>query len=252
MPGHGSLIRLFTSFAVGLALIIAGPAYGEIKIMPLGDSITKGSGSSDSTGYRRALYLSLIGAGYDVNFVGSLNGGIPTDFDQDHEGHSGWHADEIRDNVYTWLGTNPADIVLLHIGTNDISGGDEDVNEVEAILDNIDQYEADNGTHIAVFLARIILRGDTKNAQTIAFNDAVDAMVAARVVAGDAIVIVDMETALTYPDDLADSVHPNDTGYSKMANAWLVAVDDFLSVPPEDPPPPTGGGTVSGGGGGGG
>ena len=42
------------------------------RIMPLGDSITRGTlGSSDDTGYRRSLFLQLIGAGYTVDFVGS-------------------------------------------------------------------------------------------------------------------------------------------------------------------------------------
>ena len=199
-------------------------------IMPLGDSITDGAaGSSDDTGYRRSLYQHLTDAGYLVDFVGSQTSGVPTDFDRDHEGHGGWHANQIRDNVIGWLTANPADIVLLHIGTNDVSGSDEDVDEVEAILDNIDTYEASRGSDVTVYVARIILRDDSKNPQTIAFNEAVEAMVEARILGGDDLVMVDMENALAYPDDLADTVHPNDNGYEVMADTWFAAIDARLS-----------------------
>ena len=114
------------------------------KIMPLGDSITVGTPGLD--GYRKALYLDLFNSGFDVNFVGSQNSG--TGLDNDNEGHEGWSADEIRDNVYVWLEENPADVVLLHIGTNDIRSGQDSagiVAEVGGILDNIDHWESDNG-----------------------------------------------------------------------------------------------------------
>ena len=173
--------------------------------------------------------LQLTGAGYAVEFVGSQTSGTPLDFDRDHEGHSGWRADQIRDNVYNWLETNPAEIVLLHIGTNDVSGSNQDVQEVEDILVNIDQYETDNSVSVKVMLARIILRNDSRNPQTIALNHAVEAMALLRIAGGDDIVLVDQENALTYPGDLADTVHPNDTGYGKMADVWFAALDPVLS-----------------------
>ena len=51
------------------------------------------------------------------------NGGAPlySNFDQNHEGHSGWTADQIQSNVTAWANLNKPDVVLLHIGTNDIS-----------------------------------------------------------------------------------------------------------------------------------
>lgn len=214
----------------GFALFSAVALAQTVAIMPLGDSITDGAaGSTDDTGYRRSLYLQLTGAGRDVAFVGGLTSGIPLDFDRDHEGHSGWRADQIRDNIYNWLVANPAEIVLLHIGTNDISGGNQDVQEVADILNNIDQYELDNTTSVKVLLARIILRGDSLNPQTIAFNDAVEAMALLRIGAGDDIVLVDQENALTYPADLADPVHPNDSGYGQMADAWFAVLDPILA-----------------------
>ena len=50
------------------------------------------------------------------------------------------------------------------------------------------------------------------------YNTAIEAMALSRV--SDDIIIVDMETALSYPADLGDSVHPNAGGYAKMAPVW--------------------------------
>jgi lysophospholipase L1-like esterase len=215
-----------------LSTVLVG---APVRIMPLGNSITKGTAGSDlDIGYRRKLYLDLVNAGYDINLLGTQIHGLVEDFDKDHEGHGGWEADEIRDNIYNWLVTNPADYVLLHIGTNDISHNHIDVSEVDQLLDNIDQFEADYGNPIKVLLARIIHRADGLNPKTIIFNDSVEALALDRILSGDDIVIVGMDTALTYPDDLIDNVHPNQTGYDKMATTWynhLVEILPFGDCP---------------------
>ena len=161
-----------------------------IKIMPLGDSITQGCNSiigcyeEDEpymVGYRQKLYRDLIDGGYDVAFVGNLSAGVlaqPPIFDIYHEGHPGWCADgcsypyyDIKDNVNNFLSNNPTDIVLLHIGTNDISNNHGIPTEVGGILDEIYTYNPD----ITIVLARIILRTDTevKKQNTITFNNGV-------------------------------------------------------------------------------
>src|SRR3954469_10677067 len=94
-----------------------------VKIMPLGDSITESFW--DHASYRFFLYNQLVNAGYDVDFVGSMTGvnaGDPlySNFDQNHEGHSGFRADEIQNNIVNWANQNKPDVVLLHIGSNDI------------------------------------------------------------------------------------------------------------------------------------
>ncbi len=153
-----------------------------VKIMPLGDSITYGlfgngepcdpaTSTCDNnyfpreegyiTGYRLPLYNTLTGSGYNIDFVGSLQVGASVMADPDNEGHPGYKADDIdpnlsiKQNIFNWLTTNPADVVLLHIGTNEIFDGDENPQEVGAILDEIDKYSEDT----TVLLARIIKGG---------------------------------------------------------------------------------------------
>jgi lysophospholipase L1-like esterase len=199
-------------------------ANGAVRIMPLGNSITYGYPGDE--GYRKDLYLNLVNSGYNVDFVGSQSNGVG--FDNNHEGHIGWYADQIRDNVYDWLVANPADVVLLHIGTNDIVDGQAPsgvVAEAQDILDNIDQWQSDYGETVTVMLARIILTtNETLNTAVTTYNNALEAMASTRITNGDRIITVDMQNALTYPSDLSDEFHPTPTGYAKMANVWYDAL----------------------------
>ena len=221
-----------------------------VRIMPIGNSITYDNHEGDTrpaglrTGYRQPLWLSLVDAGYNVDFVGSVVAGEDAEpsFNPDNEGHPGWADDEVELYVYSWLETNPADVVLLHIGTCDLDTSPDDV---EDILDEIDRYENDHGADVTVILARII-NWSTYNSTVTAFNNNVQAIAEARIASGDKIIIVDMEdgAGLDYdlqPEgDMYDDLHPNDVGYAKMANVWLDALDDFLPVcAPPTPTAPT-------------
>jgi lysophospholipase L1-like esterase len=203
-----------------------------IKIMPLGDSITYGVTDANevidpsiTVGYRQKLYLELVKFGYNVNFVGSLQTGESAKplFDYDHEGHrGGWRDDQIAANIYNFLTQNPADIVLLHIGTNDL---DTNPADVEQILNEIDRYSV----NVIVILARIINR-QSYSLTTTKFNDNVEKMALNRIAKGDKILLVDMESALDYTIDMADNVHPNSVGYEKMADVWLEALLTILPL----------------------
>lgn len=226
-------------------------AIPAIRIMPLGDSTTKGTGTCslpdtylNCIGYREDLWNDLVNNGFPVNFVGSQGAAFQSQYtyDNDHEGHGGWHASDIRDNIYSsglnWLQNYPAEIILLHIGTNDIGGITPPgipgiVQNVEQILDKIDQYESDKGVEVYVILARIINRNDPdgdEEAYTTMFNQQLQTMADGR--GGDNLIVVDMEAALNYPGDYSDDLHPNAGGYSKMADVWYAALEELINLPP--------------------
>ena len=243
------------------SLVAVESLAAQITIMPLGDSITYDNHSGDTrpaglrTGYRQQLWLDLQAAGYDVDFVGSLMAGqdaFPT-FDPDNEGHPGWTDSMVAENIYSWLMATPADIVLLHIGTNAL---DTNAADVQDILDEVDRYEGDTDTHVKVLLARIINRSGhicPKTSTTTMFNDNVELMALRRSDPGqlgytgglygqpDDIIIVDMEcgaeldyaidTSPPYDHDMYDNLHPNDKGYAKMADKWFT--DGLLNVLPQ-------------------
>jgi len=262
---------LLVCLSAGPALAAARPAEEQaapqatcdttVRIMPLGDSITKGSSGEVSdetlmTSYRKDLWYSLQAAGYRVDFVGSLTNGenVVPPFDANHEGQGGWTANQIRDNVYNFLVNNPADVFLLHIGTNDIYSGQdyqEVVHEVSQILDNIDLYESNSGQPITVLLARIIRRVENSTAW-IDYNNALQTMADARIAAGDDLIVVNQETGAgliylrsTDGGDMywneKNTLHPAASGYTKMAAVWKAAMDPLLEVcnhPPVIDPEP--------------
>ena len=228
-----------TKLLIFLLSLVAVKSLGaQITIMPLGDSITRGSQSTGVNGYRRDLKDLLVSSGYNVNFVGTLQDG--TFVDKQHEGHSGYRDDQIEQDVNLYLNTNPAAIILLHIGTNDISQDPSYTNpaDVEDILDKIDLWETANNRAVIVILAEIINRKGhacPNPSTTTTFNNNVKAMALNRIddpVQPDRIVIVDMECSagLNYNTDIADTVHPNDNGYRKMADKWFA--DGLLKILP--------------------
>ena len=104
--------------------------------------------------------MSLRAAGHDIDFVGSQtrnHWGAPlnSDFDLDHEGHWGWRADEILAELDGWLKKNTPDVVLLHIGTNDLGHGEDIPAIAEEIGQIIGRLRQHNGS-VTILLAKII------------------------------------------------------------------------------------------------
>jgi lysophospholipase L1-like esterase len=235
---------------------------GAVRIMPLGDSITAGvtafpnPPSAERVGYRRPLYdqLEALSPNYAVNFVGGESNGLsanPPIVDPHHEGHPGFCAGpngnspsycnnttgtgNLADNVIAWLNANPADIVLLHAGTNAFTTSASDM---DILLDRIETWQASNYP-ITVFVARIIESVDDSLTVT-TFNNNVASMIAGR--SNVRYVLVNQQTGagLTYTigaadgnptgSDMADNLHPNQDGYDKMAAKWLSDLTDSNNV----------------------
>lgn len=136
-----------------------------IKIMCIGDSITDGYTYDYVGSYRKFIYHNLTEMGYNIDMVGSKDGGwTPTytdeetgetwEFDNENTGYSGYAIKEYsgRSGIYETListdclaKTQP-DIVTLQIGTNDVidnhdvdTAGERLEVLVDYILDNIPQ-----------------------------------------------------------------------------------------------------------------
>lgn len=63
--------------------------------------------------------------------------------------------------------------------------------------------------------------------QEIAYNSAIPDIVATKVAEGKKVTFVDVFSKLTL-SDLVDGIHPNEVGYSKIAQAWESGI---LSIP---------------------
>lgn len=213
-----------------VAVFGSGAAQAQTKIMPLGNSITEGTGSSNNAGFRYFLFNLLSNAGTSFDFVGSLQdgSGFP---DTEHEGHSGFRAEQL--DVTTYLTQHNPDYVLLEVGTNDISQNDTPAqvrDDIAAILDAIHAYNP----AIRTYLSTVVPRKDNaaKETATQNLNALLPALVSAKVAAGHNLVLVDNHGRLTSDPNwqttlMADNLHPNDGGYELMATEFFNAIQGY-------------------------
>ena len=137
-------LLLLTPLGTGSSQAASVPV--PVRWMPLGDSIT------DYGCWRARVWARLRSeAGYDVDLVGGETAGETcagfADFDRNHEGHPGITAVEMatKKQLVGWLAKNPADVVTVHLGTNDLLRGVRRPPEVVTALDTlVDQMRASN------------------------------------------------------------------------------------------------------------
>jgi lysophospholipase L1-like esterase len=192
------------------------------RIMPLGDSITYGAGSDSTSGYRAALWDRLVEqAGYNIDFVGSQqSGALP---DRDNEGHPGWRIDQIAADIDGWMSTYQPDVVLLHIGTNDMNQGYHVATAPQRLGALLDQILADRPATVIIVAKIVPSLNPVTEARIKAYNAALPGIAAAR---GSRVHVVDM-SALS-PADMHDNLHPNDLGCARVAVRWYSALETVL------------------------
>ena len=206
-----------------------------VKIMPLGDSITEMRGGTDS--YRRGLWDLLVNQnGYSVDFVGPrygvrANSGDPAhfDFDFDHAGHSGFRADQIIDGgLAAWAAEDDPDIVLIHIGTNDLRQGQGVADATEEIGQIIDILRAQNPA-VAIVLAQPIPTTEEFVPATLMaqFHAALANLAASKNSTASPIVLVHFD-GFEAAGHTFDGVHPTVQGEAIMAQEWFEAVQGLL------------------------
>jgi len=225
-PVYADTVALARTSAASVQNTQLAAAAVTWRIMPLGDSITKGhasAGSSPEGGYRDDLSALLKKEGVAFDFVGSQATG--SGFDRNHEGHSGKTADFIDANVTSFLQKRKPQIVLLHIGTNDISQDEtpaSTANEIAAILDKIRSYNSS----VSVVLSSTIPRKDNRDPQNDDLAKRIEDVYYEKRAAGYRVFYAgqnemfknDSNYKNTY---LYDFVHPNNTGYNLLSEVYF-------------------------------
>jgi lysophospholipase L1-like esterase len=238
-----------SAFAAVLALAglaaVTPPALAAapVRIMPLGDSITGGPGC-----WRALLWQRLVATGYqDIDFVGTLPGGgcITGAWDGDNEGHGGYQAINIatQDQLPGWLSTTRPDVVLMHLGTNDIWNHRPIPDILAAFTKLVGQMRAGN-PDMRIIAAQIVPMNPPGCANctgdVVTLNAAIPGWAAALSTARSPITVVDQWTGFdTVADTIGDGVHPDDSGFARMADRWypaLTRVLDGLSGSPTPSP----------------
>lgn len=193
--------------------------------MPIGASITNGVGSSTGNGYRQFLQDNLVGAGFQVDFVGSQQSGDMAD--RDNEGYPGARIDEVQNRAAGAVQAFRPNIYAVNAGTNDAAQDNDIWNaglRMAALLDSLWAVTPDATVLLSTLL--INLNGDTESRASI-INAQFVGLAADWRAQGRRIVLVDMHG----PDgpqagEMSDPTHPNDTGFAKMAALWFRGIQD--------------------------
>lgn len=210
------------------------------RVLPLGDSITFGTGTPG--GYRLPLAGLLAAANQPVDFVGTLKGNNPpTFFDPEHQGHVAWTVDDLiqydgngvepDSSIEQILEATQPETILLHIGTNDMllfENWQTGAERLDELLDRIWSVDPE----VRVLVATIVPTGDAPTNLTVDyFNSEVREYLWERWNDGFPVRLVDMAADLT-DFELIDGVHPSASGYQAMAGEWLAGL-----LSPEEPVP---------------
>src|SRR5678815_4411954 len=222
--------------ALLIALFVPVCSGAPVRIMPLGDSITQAL--SDQFSYRYNLWVKLVDAGAAFDFVGSQdsnhNGNpiwpdhLGQSFDRDHEGHAGFRSDEIAASLPGWMSGYVPDVVLMHVGTNDVLQGRPNDETVVYLKQIIDLLRARN-SHVAILLATLIPTTYLpQNDRITELNARIEAIVLETDTSQSPVILVDQSAGFDVVVDTSDGVHPSASGEEKMACKWFEALQLFL------------------------
>lgn len=223
------------------------PSNGDpCVVLPLGDSITEGYGSSGG-GYRVELFRRALQEGKNITFVGTLmNGPDEVDgqpFPRRHQGHGGYTIDsdaghsgisgQITEQALSMFSPH---IVLLMIGTNDLNGNVQ-VEQAPNRLGNLIDAIAERAPDTLVAVATIIPIENGNGNKVAPYNAAMVDLVANRVAEGKHVILVDNHAAFTSDPSYAtvwmgDTLHPNDAGYAVLGESFYEAISGLLTDSP--------------------
>ena len=198
------------------------------KILPVGDSITFGINYAGS--YRPELFHKALMAGQKITYTGTLMNGPTTvdgmPFPQRYEATSGITIAGISQQITTNKTLNmPSDIVLIHIGTNDMYMSDPG-GAPDRLGMLIDQLIAGYPNALIAVAKIIPLSMSASNVAT--YNAAIPGVVATRVAAGKHVIVVDLNTG--FPSADMDTVHPYQDGYEWMGDKWYAAIGNLFPM----------------------
>lgn len=228
--------RVLTTLALLIPIWIASAhsAQAQTRIMPLGDSITGSPGC-----WRALLWNALQNAGFtSIDFVGTLPPqGCAVAHDGDNEGHGGILATNMADQnqLPPWLAATRPDIVMMHLGTNDVWNARTPAVILTAFSKLVDQMRAQN-PNMKILVAQIIPMNPSNcpdcASRVVSFNAAIPAWAAGKTTAQSPIVVVDQWTGFNTATDTFDGVHPVDSGNQKISNRWFPALTALLNGSP--------------------
>ncbi|KAL1867828.1 hypothetical protein VTK73DRAFT_3970 [Phialemonium thermophilum] len=229
------VFKALVASAAFTGLALAGPLTlrqtdSKLKIMPLGDSIT------EITCWRAFVWDQIAETGYadKVRYVGSQNSNPQNckpktaNWDEHHEGHSGWLAIDIANRyLETWLKNTPADIVMFMLGTNDVFQGHSTDDIIAAYTKMVNIMRASN-PKMKIIVDLVIPLGVGSSSGITALNARIPDWAKNLNSTDSPIVIVDCNTGFP-TSDLRDGVHPNIAGDQILASRIGPALLNYIN-----------------------
>ncbi|KAF2028011.1 SGNH hydrolase [Setomelanomma holmii] len=221
---------LFLTAAVTAAPATLAERQSTVKIMALGDSITGSPGC-----WRAYLWQKLQAAGIkNTDFVGTLPAqGCGFTYDGENEGHGGYLATNIANQnlLPGWLSSTKPDIVMMHLGTNDVWNNLSPTTITTAFSTLVDQMRASKST-MKILVAQIIPMNPSNcaecGARVVALNQEIAKWAVTKNSSSSPITVVDVWTGFQTGSMTVDGVHPNDAGNKVLANSWYQAVANAI------------------------
>jgi len=221
------MYRILSQLFLG-ALLFSG-VIAQLKIMPLGDSITQ-------FGCWRAYLwqrLEQEGLTKNIKFVGSQQSRTNCSniqYDTQHEGHAGFQITNIVNQgmAVSWLAATKPDIVMVHLGTNDVNMGKSMPDIMSAFTKLIEQIRQSKPT-MKIIVAKIIpLRNN--GGKVVELNKQIGAIVPPKTTPTSPITLVDCWTGFDAGPDTKDGVHPSDSGDKKMVKCFHSALVEAIKT----------------------
>lgn len=211
------------------------------KIMPVGNSITAGEGSSSGNGYRQILFNNLSNSGYDIEFVGPYGAPYNGFYQAGAKIEQFLPGGDL--NITTQLNTYFPDIVLVQLGTNntghDAYGPYTDANSMSGKMYKLLQTISQHQNVRYILFCKIIpkIANGNEEPKIRQYNAELEKFFFDNP-PSDNLTIVDMYSAVSV-SQLVDGVHPNNSGYQNMAIRFELAISDLIDEDVSDDSPPS-------------
>jgi len=218
-----------------------------LRLMALGDGITA------TTCYRAKLWQKFADNGRpEFDFVGSRNAGdacnVSASYDKDNEGHGGYQVTDVlkatstgrpssadpqdpydasAKDLSTWFDGHPIDILLLHLGSNDILKLNAPAESILNAYTAIVARARISSPKVAVFVAQLLpMKVDscsTCNTQIQALNQAIPGWATMTDTPASRVRVVNQYAGFDVANTL-DGIRPDETGSQQMADKWYEAI----------------------------
>ena len=223
---------------IGVSLAAPFAVSAQSKIIAVGDSITEGVGGA--TSYRKPLTDDLNSTGCNYEMVGSRTQNRTGTFVSRHEGYSAQPVQFFLDSVsgtprIDTMMTTRADVVLIHLGSNDARidrNPDVSVSDLDDLVTRIWNINAD----AEIFVANVIpWYGSSTNSNITAdvqtLGNRIQTWVANE--NDSRLHLVDVRSGYSINLMQSDGIHPDANGDAHIADAFLSVMDQVDICPPD-------------------